>query len=205
MFVPNEDAYVPANPALVASGLAVVLTGCSGGGKSTLLAALARRGHEVRPEAGRQVVREQMHLGGDALPWADAAKFVELAASRTLYLFNTVEPRGRAVFFDRSLVDLASFLDMKGISVPAALRRAVEAYRYAPDVFVTPPWRDIYASEAERPKPFEEAGREYDALVEGYRAAGYRLVEVPRLDVERRADFVLAALRDGPAVTPGCG
>lgn len=205
MTMPNEDAYTPGNPALAAAGLAVVLTGCSGGGKSTLLAALARRGHAVRPEAGRQIVREQMHLGGDALPWVDAARFVELAASRTMHLFNTVEPRGRPVFFDRSLVDLASFLDMKGIPVPASLRRAVEAYRYAPDVLVTPPWREIYASEAERPKPFEEACREYDALVAGYRAAGYRLVEVPKLDVEGRADFVLAFVRDRPGLTPGCG
>ena len=199
----DEDIYVPGNPALAAAGLAFVLTGCSGGGKSTLLAALARRGYAVRPEAGRQIVREQMHLGGEALPWRDAAAFVELAASRTMHLFNTVEPRGRAVFFDRSLVDLVSFLDMKAIAVPAWLRRAIEAYRYAPDVLVTPPWREIYAREAERPKSFEEACREYEALVAGYRAAGYELVEVPKLDVEGRADFVVAFLRDRPGLTPG--
>jgi len=199
----DEDAYMPGNPALAASGLGFVLTGCSGGGKSTLLAVLARRGYDVRPEAGRQIVREQMHLGGGALPWRDAAAFVELAASRTMHLFNTIEPRGLPVFFDRSLVDLVSFLDMKAIAVPAYLRRAVEAYRYAPDVLVTPPWREIYASEAERPKPFEDACREYDALVAGYLAAGYGLVEVPRLDVEARADFVVAFLLARAGLTPG--
>jgi predicted ATPase len=68
---------------------------------------------------------------------------------------------------------------------------------------VTPPWREIYASEAERPKPFEDACREYDALVAGYLAAGYGLVEVPRLDVEARADFVVAFLRARAGLTPG--
>lgn len=199
----NEDAYTPGNPALAATGLAFVLTGCSGGGKSTLLASLAGRGYAVRPEAGRQIVREQMHLDGDALPWRDAAAFVALAASRTMHLFNTVELRELPVFFDRSLVDLVSFLDMKAIAVPAYLRRAVSAYRYAPDVLVTPPWRDIYSSEAERPKPFEDACREYEALVAGYRAAGYGLVEVPKLDVDARADFVVAFLRDRPGLRPG--
>lgn len=46
----------------------VVLSGCSGGGKSTLLAELARRGHAVRPEAGRLVVEAELAAGGGALP-----------------------------------------------------------------------------------------------------------------------------------------
>lgn len=190
----DEDAYLPGNPALVASRSAVVLTGCSGGGKSTLLGALAARGYAVRPEAGRQIVREQMHLGGDALPWTDAAQFVTLAASRTMHLFNTTVPGARATFFDRSLVDLTSFLEMKGLDVPGHLQRAVEAYRYAPAVFVTPPWQEIYVDEAERSKPFEDACREYDALIEGYLAAGYELVEVPKVSVAERTDFVVARL-----------
>jgi predicted ATPase len=36
----------------------IVLSGCSGGGKSTLLAALQRRGFAVFEEPGRQIVKE---------------------------------------------------------------------------------------------------------------------------------------------------
>ncbi len=203
--MPDEDAYLPGNPALAASGLAVVVTGCSGGGKSTLLTELAARDHSVQPEAGRQIVREQLHIGGDALPWVDAEKFVALAAARTMHLFNRADLSALPVFFDRSLVDLTSFLDMKGIAVPQHLRRAVGLYRYAPEVFVLPPWPEIYVQDDERPKPFEEACREYEALVAGYRAAGYRLVEVPKAGVAERADFVLARLGGDAALTPGCG
>jgi len=62
-----EDGYRPSS---VTDGpcRAVVITGCSGGGKSTLLAELGRRGHRVFPEAGRQIVREQDWIGGDARP-----------------------------------------------------------------------------------------------------------------------------------------
>ncbi len=186
----DEDSYNPGNPALVASGLAVVLTGCSGGGKSTLLAELAQRGHDVRSEAGRQIVREQMQLAGDALPWVDPGKFVELAASRLFHVFNTTHPQGRPVFFDRGLVDLTSFLELKGLAVPPMLQRALSIYRFAETVFVTPPWREIYVDEAERSKSFEDACGEYEALVAGYRRAGYVLVEVPRAGVRERADFV---------------
>ncbi len=46
----------------------VVLSGCSGGGKSSLLAELGRRGFATYEEPGRQVVKEQLLIGGDALP-----------------------------------------------------------------------------------------------------------------------------------------
>lgn len=49
----------------------VVLSGCSGGGKSSLLAALARRGHAVVEEPGRRIVAEETRSGGSALPWTD--------------------------------------------------------------------------------------------------------------------------------------
>jgi predicted ATPase len=38
----------------------VVISGCSGGGKSTLLAELAQRGYGVVEEPGRRIVREEL-------------------------------------------------------------------------------------------------------------------------------------------------
>ena len=65
----SEDSYVAGNPRWAGSDRLVVLSGCSGGGKSALLAEMARRGRRVFPEAGRQVVREETFIGGGALPW----------------------------------------------------------------------------------------------------------------------------------------
>lgn len=53
----------------------VVLSGCSGGGKSTLLSALGRRGWVVVPEPGRRIVEEEQRGDGRALPWVDLAAF----------------------------------------------------------------------------------------------------------------------------------
>lgn len=197
----DETAYQPGNPVLAASGLAFILTGCSGGGKSTLLRELARRGYLVRPEAGRQIVREQLHIGGNGLPWTDAQRFVDLAASRTVHLYNTTRVADGPVFFDRGLVDLTSFLEMQGFAVPDELTRAVQAYRYARKVFVLPPWRAIYCDDGERGKSFEDACREYDALIEGYRRLGHELIEVAHGTVAMRADFVLA--NSSPSPSPG--
>src|SRR5690349_20035932 len=56
-----EETYQPSLVEGAADRL-VIISGCSGGGKSTLLADLARRGHAVREEAGRQVVKEQLYI-----------------------------------------------------------------------------------------------------------------------------------------------
>lgn len=51
----------------------LVLSGCSGGGKSTLIAEVARRGYRTFPEPGRLIVREQATLERPAFPWTDTS------------------------------------------------------------------------------------------------------------------------------------
>jgi predicted ATPase len=46
----------------------VVISGCSGGGKSTLLAELGRRGHSTVEEPGRRIVAQELQQGGKSSP-----------------------------------------------------------------------------------------------------------------------------------------
>src|SRR5690606_38947729 len=64
----NESEYVCGSPGR-RNELPIVLSGCSGGGKSTLLSEMSRRGYSVQPEPGRQIVMEQMAIHGDGVPW----------------------------------------------------------------------------------------------------------------------------------------
>jgi predicted ATPase len=61
-----------------------VITGGPGSGKSTLVAALAARGYPHMPEAGRAIIRDQVAIGGEALPWSDRRAFAELMLGREL-------------------------------------------------------------------------------------------------------------------------
>jgi len=79
--------------------------------------------------------------------------------------------------------------------VPEHLDRAARAFRYARIVFAAPPWREIYAQDAERKQDFAEAERTYEAVTTAYRDHGYELVELPRADVETRVAFVLGRVR----------
>ena len=84
----------------------VVISGCSGGGKSTLLAELARRGHAVVEEPGRRIVIEELKTGGSALPWLDMKAFVQRAVAVSLADLAAAGANSGWVFFDRGLTRL---------------------------------------------------------------------------------------------------
>lgn len=52
-----------------------VLTGGPGGGKSTVLDILDGMGYHTVREAGRKIIRSQAETGGNAVPWADTARY----------------------------------------------------------------------------------------------------------------------------------
>ncbi len=172
----------------------VMISGCSGGGKSTLLAALRSRGVAVQPEPGRQIVREQLFIGGDALPWADVESFVRLVVSRAMNQLAEAAVHEGFTVFDRGLVDAFAWFRTSGRAVPPPLAEAVRRLRYADTVFMAPPWRAIFHEDAERRHGFTEAEAEYHGLVEAYQALGYSLIELPRVDVDTRLRFVMERL-----------
>jgi len=172
----------------------VVLSGCSGGGKSSLLAEFERRGFAIYEEPGRQVVKEQLLIGGSALPWDDLDLFLELTISRSIHHL-TLAARGDALaFFDRGIIDQISGYKSRGLEIPKHLRVAAQRFRYRETVFVVPPWQEIFANDSERRHSFADSVAMYEALVETYRDFGYRPVVVPRSTVSARAEFVMATL-----------
>ncbi|MCM2473792.1 AAA family ATPase [Rhizobium sp. CG5] len=190
-----ETSYCPERVASRSRDM-IVLTGCSGGGKSTLLSALSRKGASVFEEPGRQVVREQIFVNGDALPWKDLGLFVDLTISRSIYHMIEACRRPDRAFFDRGIIDQIAGLQVAGIDVPEFHMRAAERFRYRRQVFVLPPWPEIFHNDGERRHAFEDALKNYEGLLHTYRQFGYDLLEVPKETVEMRAEFIIAHLAD---------
>jgi predicted ATPase len=174
----------------------VVLSGCSGGGKSTLLTALERRGFIVFEEPGRQIVKEQQFLTGNALPWTDPLQFVELSVSRSIHQMALAARGDQRSFLDRGIVDAISFLEHLCLPVPLHLENAVKQLRYHRRVFIAPPWPEIFAADAERRHSFDEAKAQYSSLLRTYERLGYSLVELPKIDVESRVEFIVGQLAE---------
>lgn len=171
-----------------------VLSGCSGGGKSTLLAELGRRGYKTVSEPGRKIVREELETGGDALPWINPQAFVDRAIEMSVAAFDEVASHRGPVFFDRSFIDAVSFAVHQTGELSSDFTQLVHQRRYAPTVFLVPPWPEIFANDAERQTSYEDAVAEYERLLVSFELFGYAAVIVPKEPVEKRADFVLAAI-----------
>ena len=72
----------------------------------------------------------------------------------------------------------------------------LSTYQYCSKAFMLPPWKAIYANDAERDHTFEHAERVYDITRAWYRRCGYQVIEVPRVSVAERCAYVLRALAD---------
>lgn len=176
----------------------VVISGCSGGGKSTLLAELAARGHAVVEEPGRRIVKEELEGRGNALPWVDLAAFARRAVEMATADRASAALNEGWTFFDRGLVDAAAALEQATGEPATALFNAFRAYHSM--VFMTPPWPEIYVGDAERRHSLDDAVAEYEQLAAAYPALGYEVIPLPKVPVGERADFVLRMLaipRDG--------
>jgi len=170
----------------------VILSGCSGGGKSTLLAELARRGFATVEEPGRRIVKQELAGGGRALPWVDPVGFSRRAIAKALEDLEAAARYEGWVFFDRGLIDAAAGLQHN--TGEPALETRVSPWRFHSQVFLTPPWPEIYETDPERRHDLGEALAEYARLLRVYPALGYEVVILPKISVAARADFLVEAL-----------
>lgn len=168
-----------------------VITGGPGAGKTAVLEELRKRGGRAAPEVARQIIREQVAAGGEALPWANTERYTELMLARSVASYLEHTDAVGATFFDRGIPDVLCYARLIGLSSVAEIRSACATYRYNPTVLVAPPWKEIYSSDDERKQTFAEATETHSIMVEVYRECGYRTIELPRVSVSERARFVL--------------
>ncbi len=167
-----------------------VVTGGPGTGKSTLIEALQRRGVMSMPEAGRAIIRDQVAIGGAALPWGDRALYAELMLGWELRSHHEAEAMTGPVVMDRGVPDIVGYLRLIGLPVPAHIETAARRFRYNRTVFLAPYWQAIFAQDAERKQGREEAEATGRMMAETYAGLGYQVVELPRTSVAERAAFV---------------
>lgn len=170
----------------------VVLSGCSGGGKSTLLVELAKRGHHCVEEPGRRIVAQEQASDGTALPWVDVEAFLTLAIDVSRRDLAKAGLNDGWTFFDRGLVDATSAL-AQVTGTPCTHYVSAEL-AYHPLVFLTPPWPEIYVRDTQRQHTLSQAVEEYERLLTDFPLLGYQVVVLPKISVQERADFVLQQL-----------
>ena len=170
----------------------VVLTGGPGVGKTTLLAELGLRGFSTVPESARDVIAERLARGESPRPSPEAFAREILRRDRDKYSAHL--QGAELVFFDRCAVEALAMVHDAAPLRHAELLAELSEFSFHKTVFILPPWKEIYRTDAERDHPFSHVKRVHRQLVSWYRWCGYTVHEVPRVDVKERAAHVLRVL-----------
>lgn len=168
-----------------------VISGGPGSGKTTVLQELAKLGFAYAPEVARKIIQEETSSGGTALPWQDREAYSKLMLSRSIESYLEHSGSLKITFSDRGIPDTLCYARLIGVLDTAEAESACRTYRYAPVVFLAPPWRAIYETDDERKQDFAEAVRTYDEMTKVYEECGYQVSILPKLDPADRAKFIL--------------
>ena len=170
---------------------AIIITGGPGMGKTSIIEQFSVMGYHSVKETGRSIIQNELQTDGNRLPWFDKEGFAMAMFQQSLKDFQNVPEKCGLTFFDRGIPDVIGYLKLSNISIPETMWQAAKEKRYYPMVFITPPWKAIYVNDAERKQTFEEAVATYHTMKETYSFLGYKLVELPKTTVLKRAKFIL--------------
>lgn len=170
-----------------------IITGGPGAGKTTLLNALNRQRLITVPEEGRKIIKEQIDSGGEGLPWLNKELFAELMFKESVKTYLKINHmiNTKPVFFDRGILDTLGYMKLENISIPVSMATKAREMVYHNNVFILPPWKEIYENDPERKQTFEKAVETFECMKEIYQEYGYTVIEVPKVSVENRARFIL--------------
>lgn len=173
-----------------------IITGGPGVGKTTLINILGDRGYKCVREVARTIIKEQMEINGDALPWLNTRKYSDMMLYRSVHDFIKHLEVEELLIFDRGIPDTYGYEVLMDFTISTELKDASNRYLYNPTVFILPPWPEIYSTDDERKQDFKEALRTFDVMKRVYTNLGYNLIEVPKISPEERADFVIGKIKE---------
>lgn len=171
-----------------------VITGGPGTGKTSLIEELKKSGFKAVEEVARVIIKEQMQQGGEALPWKNTGLYTKSMLERSIESYLANVGNDGVLFFDRGIPDTLAYAQLIGLVDTEKIEQAVDQYRYNNRVFILPPWKEIYCTDNERKQLFNEAIDTYYVMKEVYEKAGYTLIEIPKVPVTERRDFVINSI-----------
>ena len=144
------------------------------------------------PESARAIIAERRTAGLSPRP--EPEKFAREILRRDSEKYSAVAGAKEWVFFDRAAVEAVALVHEADPLNCETLEPTLTPLSFHRKVFILPPWKDIYVTDAERDHTFEHAERVHEALMRWYAQCGYALHVVPCLSVKERAQHVVHAL-----------
>lgn len=169
-----------------------IFTGGPGVGKSTTLDALKKRGYQTFPESARHL-KQYANLGRhEAHPKKNLSLFRDKILQKDLDFYNKalLTPK-KIAFFDRGIIDLLAFDHQDPTPHIKEVSKLAHRIRYNKNVFFFPPWEEIFMNDPEREESFEKSVEIAELLTKIYTSYEYKLVEVPKMGIDDRVDWII--------------
>ncbi len=175
----------------------ILFIGGPGTGKTSVLNALKTKGFRCFEEVSRQVTLEAQKEGITQLFLKEPLLFSQkLLQGRIAQFESACQAAEPFCFLDRGIPEIAAYMAYKSEEIPPEFKKAAKKHRYDA-VFIFPIWEDIYTSDSERYESLEEAKEIHQFIKKSYEDLGYRLIEIPKMNVVERADYILKKITDG--------
>lgn len=165
-----------------------VVTGGPGGGKTTILRALAEHGYRVVPESARGIIKERLASGLSPRP--DPVSFGQEILKSDIGKYQASTAFDHAMFFDRGILDALYMLNAESALTHDETAKHIKQFPYNGVVFLLPPWEEIYGKDSERDQSFEESIDIFEGMKRWYTQWGYETLEVPRNSINERVSFI---------------
>ena len=169
----------------------IVITGGPGTGKSSIIKFLEKKGYACLHEVSREITAAAQREGVAQLFLAQPLLFSQkLLEARIDQYHEAATMQSEMIFLDRGLPDVVAYMDYFGTSYPPYFNEACEKYKYH-QIFLLPPWKEIYLTDNERYESFEQALEIHNHLKKSYLSMGYTPIEILKDTVEARSEFIL--------------
>lgn len=166
----------------------IIISGPPGSGKSSIISKLSSLGYPVLPEAARIIIKQETEKpNSTALPWIDN----ELFSLKVQQLILSQNKPVKTCFSDRCLPDVIAYLKNSGTKHLQPYLDSLEALDLHPEVVFCPFWEEIYAVDSERKESAKEAQFIENLLRETYLELGFKLIALPKMDVNQRCEWIL--------------
>lgn len=169
-----------------------VLTGAPGSGKSTILEQLNEMGYKTFEERARIRIAEALQNNSELVPWKNHLGFSKLVFNDQIAQFNS--QTDEIAFYDRGFIDVLGYLSADNIAPPHHMIQKAIKHQYNTQVFYFAPWEAIHRHDELRRESLEDVTRIVNAIKKSYHNYGYQLIEVPKVSLEKRIEFILQTL-----------
>ena len=166
----------------------IVITGGPSTGKTSLINEFSKLDYNTFPEAARIVIKSQLKISSNKVPWNDVLGFSKLVLKKQIIDFNDAK-KGLNIY-DRGIPDLIGYINHGNQNLFKELKLNAKKLKYK-FVFMLSPWEDIYETDNERRENYGDAIKIYESIKKAYISLSYKLIEVPKDTLENRVLFIL--------------